>query len=277
MGTVGKVVNPSFAFANTAGERGSVGVRQTDVPLIGITGTRHQIATRVGPGLPALVSADDYALAVEAAGGAPMLIPYIQGADTVAALAEHIDGLLLAGGEDPDPALYGEAPEMGLGSVIPERDTLEMRLVAAMVAQGKPILGICRGVQVLNVAFGGSLYQDLGRAWKGKIQHMQHAPRTHRSHKLVIDPDSRLSHLLDRRTSIWTNSFHHQAVKDVGLGLRAVAWDEEGLIEAVEHDELPFCLGVQWHPENLWREDDAALALFRGLVEAAKIRIDTLD
>ncbi|WP_067930074.1 gamma-glutamyl-gamma-aminobutyrate hydrolase family protein [Alicyclobacillus kakegawensis] len=239
-------------------------------PLIGITGSRHQIAVRVGAPLPALVSADDYACAVEAAGGLPLVVPYVRDGDTVLRLAQRMDGLLLAGGEDPDPALYGEAPQRGLGAVVPERDLLELRLLAAMVGAGKPVLGICRGVQVLVVAFGGTLYQDLGRHWPGRTQHMQHAPRAHRSHKILIDPYSRLYRLLGRRASVWTNSFHHQAVKDVGLGLRAVAWDEEGLIEAVEHPGAPFLLGVQWHPENLWREQPEFFALFQGLVEAAQ-------
>jgi putative glutamine amidotransferase len=245
-------------------------VRSVIRPIIGITGTRHQIPLKVpGPGLRGVVSADDYAQGVEAAGGIPVVIPYLAEFETVRALATHLDGLLLGGGEDPDPALYGEQPEVGLGTVIPERDGLELTLVAAMVAANKPILGICRGIQLLNVAFGGSLYQDLPRHWRGLIQHMQRAARSHLSHTVHVDPKSRLYHLLGERRQVRTNSFHHQAVRELGMDLRAVAWDDEGLVEAIEHPDYAFLVGVQWHPENLWREHPEFHGLFQGLVDAA--------
>jgi putative glutamine amidotransferase len=242
-------------------------------PLIGITGHRHSFPLQTtGPALLGVALSDDYAHGVEAAGGLPVVIPYLQQTADIDALTERLDGLLLAGGEDMDPAWYGEAPHVGLGTVIPERDSLEARLFERMMAQGKPILGICRGIQVINALLGGTLYQDLPREWPGRIQHSQKARRNHETHALRLDPASRLYRLLGEPVSIRCNSFHHQAVRRLGQGLRAVAWDEEGLIEAVEHETYPFLLAVQWHPENLWRDHPAHLGVFRGLVEAAARR-----
>ncbi|MCL6548798.1 MAG: gamma-glutamyl-gamma-aminobutyrate hydrolase family protein, partial [Alicyclobacillus sp.] len=128
----------------------------------------------------------------------------------------------------------------------------------------------CRGIQVLNVAFGGTLYQDLGREWKGTIQHSQRARRDHLSHTIHIQPGSRLHSLLGGQTRLRCNSFHHQAIRAVGRDLVPVAWDADGLVEAVEHPGYSFLVGVQWHPENLWRTSPVYLGLFRGLVEAAE-------
>lgn len=242
-------------------------------PLIGITGPRHTIVLK-NPGLNLLGVAvgDGYAQAVEAAGGIPVIIPYPTSAQAISDLAGRLDGLLLSGGEDPDPVLYGQSPRQGLGTVIRERDDLEIALVHSMMADCKPILGICRGIQLLNVAFHGTLYQDLASHWSGEIQHQQRAARNHRSHALTVAPESRLQRALGGVSSLRCNSFHHQAVDAVGEGLAAAAWDEEGLVEAVEHQQAPFVVGVQWHPENLWREDAAQFGLFQALVTAAAAR-----
>ncbi|MCL6597803.1 MAG: gamma-glutamyl-gamma-aminobutyrate hydrolase family protein [Alicyclobacillus macrosporangiidus] len=243
-------------------------------PLIGITGTRHVIQTSSpAPVLMGLVCSDDYAKGVEAAGGIPVIIPYLTDGEAIERLADRLDGLLLAGGEDVDPNRFSESPVAGLGQVVPERDELELALIAQMRRRNKPILGICRGIQVLNVAFGGTLYQDLPRQWGGRIQHSQKARRDHLSHSVRIESDSRLAALFGGRKEVRCNSFHHQAVKDVGDGLRPVAWDEEGLIEAVEGvDSDTFVVAVQWHPENLWQRWPEHHGLFRGLVEAAAER-----
>lgn len=239
-------------------------------PLIGITGFRHTISTSVGPGLLAVVSADDYAQGVENAGGVPVVIPYVETQACIQTLAHRLDGLVLGGGEDVDPFLFGESPKAGLGEVVPERDALEISLIQEMMSVGKPILGICRGMQVLNVALGGTLYQDLSREWPGQNSHSQRAPRNHLSHVIRIEPDSRLTHCLGQVTTIRCNSFHHQAVKELAPSLVPVAWDDEGLVEAMESPDGPFLVAVQWHPENLWRTSPAHLGLFRGLVKAAQ-------
>lgn len=239
-------------------------------PLIGITGNRHTFALKIpGPVLAGVNSADDYAHGVEAAGGIPVVIPFFDHEDTVRDLARRLDGLLLAGGEDVSPLLFGQQPRIGLGEVIPERDQLEIGLLHAMMELGKPVLGVCRGVQLLNVALGGSLYQDLPREWGGTTLHSQRARRNHLSHSIQIEPNSRLYRLLGQYTTLDCNSYHHQAIDRVAPSLVAVAWDEDGLIEAVERPGTEFVMGVQWHPENLWRTYPVYLGLFQGLVEAA--------
>ncbi len=239
-------------------------------PLIGITGTRHVIATNSSsPVLLGVVSGDDYAQGVETAGGIPVVVPYVETPETACVLADKLDGLLLGGGEDVDPSLWGEQPHHGLGQIVPERDALEFTLIRRMMERRKPILGICRGMQILNVALGGTLYQDLPRDWRGTIQHQQRARRNHLSHGLCVDPHSKLYQLVGRRSEFLCNSFHHQAVKDLGTGFLASAWDGEGLVEAMEHSQHPFLVAVQWHPENLWRTYPEHHGLFQGLVAAA--------
>ncbi|WDL99493.1 gamma-glutamyl-gamma-aminobutyrate hydrolase family protein [Alicyclobacillus sp. ALC3] len=253
---------------------------------------RHNLnLSTPGPDLLGAQLSDDYSQGVEAAGGVPLLIPYLATKDAVRAVAERIDGLLLTGGNDVDPATYGSEPEVGLGVVYPQRDRLEIRLLREVMRMGKPVFGICRGLQLMNAAFGGTLVQDLGRTKQSKIQHSQKAPRHHMSHTVHIDPDSRIYTLLGQKRKLRTNSYHHQAVQQLAPSLRAVAWDDDGLIEAVEFQvelqvagdrrkragtlELgsnagqPFVVAVQWHPENLWRTAPEFLGLFRGLVEAA--------
>jgi putative glutamine amidotransferase len=219
--------------------------------------------------LPGVALSDDYTEGVERAGGLPVVIPFLSD-DTLAQIATRLDGLLLSGGEDVDPTTFGEEPMYGLGNVVAERDRLEIALIHLMRAQGKPVLGICRGIQMLNVALGGTLYQDLPRQWKGKIQHAQKAARNHVSHRVKIEPGSRLAACFDGEKTLKVNSFHHQAIRKLAEPLRAVAWDAENLVEAVEATSGPFMLGVQWHPENLWRTDTKTLGLFRALVEAVQ-------
>jgi putative glutamine amidotransferase len=244
-------------------------------PLIGITGSRFQIPSKVSASnLLGVSSVDDYARAVEAAGGIPVVIPYTAELSTVSALGRKLDGVLLGGGEDPDPALFKQNPKAGLGTVVVERDEMELQLVKDMLAEGKPVFGICRGIQLLNVALGGTLWQDLRLHWPGKILHQQRGARNYLSHKLRIQQGSRIYTAMGDIRRWRCNSFHHQAVDKVAPELRAVAWDDEGLVEAVEHPDHPFVVGVQWHPENLWQEHKEALGLFEAFIEAAAIASD---
>lgn len=239
-------------------------------PFIGISGARFSPDMIIpGPRLLGVSLSDDYAHGVETAGGIPVVIPFLESNHNISVVADKLDGLLLSGGEDVDPLSYGEQPLRGLGSIVPERDALELAMLAAMLERGKPVLAICRGIQLLNAALGGTLYQDLPSQWDGHILHAQRARRSHLSHSVKVATDSKLFHLLGEREEIHSNSFHHQAVRDCGRQLKAVAWDAEGLIEAVEHETLPFVVGVQWHPENLWRTTPYYLGLFQGLVNAA--------
>ncbi|MDI9260249.1 gamma-glutamyl-gamma-aminobutyrate hydrolase family protein [Alicyclobacillus sendaiensis] len=241
-------------------------------PLIGLTGS-HELRQSAVPGVPlqAVMLTDDYARGVERAGGLPVVVPYLADEASAIELGMRLDGLVLTGGNDVDPNLYGQEPLQGLGALEPERDRLEMLLVQVMRREQKPVLGICRGMQMLNVVLGGTLYQDLPRQWKGKIQHSQKAPRNACTHTVKLKPGSRVAQCYGK-TAIRVNSFHHQAVKDLAPLLKPVGWDSEGLVEAAESDGRWPVVAVQWHPENLWREDEGAMALFHWLVEAAASR-----
>lgn len=212
-----------------------------------------------------------YAAAVEAAGGIPVVLPVLAPGKAAEVLA-HLQGLLLSGGVDLDPSHYGEDPLPGLGRVTPERDAFELALARQALAAGVPVLGICRGVQVLNVAAGGSLFQDLGSQLKKVLKHRQEAPRWHESHAVRLDPSSRMAAILGV-TEARVNSFHHQAVRVVAPGLRAAAWAPDGVIEAVESADGRFALGVQWHPEEMWNRYPLHLKPFSALVEAARARL----
>lgn len=186
-------------------------------------------------------------------------------------LVERLDGLLLSGGGDVDPDLFGELPHWDLGAVSPERDAFEIKLVLAMLEADKPVLGICRGIQLLNVALGGTLYQDLKSQYANSLQHQQQAPRCCPTHPVRMDAGSKLAYL-SGSVQLRVNSLHHQAVRSVAPGLLAVAWAPDGVVEAVEETGGKYLLAVQWHPEVLWEEDGAAAALFRSFVEAAKMQ-----
>ncbi|MBR3765430.1 MAG: gamma-glutamyl-gamma-aminobutyrate hydrolase family protein [Clostridia bacterium] len=203
------------------------------------------------------------------AGGTPLLLPQTGDASAVARYAQLIDGLLLSGGDDIDPARYGEAQSWSCGDICPQRDEFELALCREVLRLGKPIFGICRGIQLLNVALGGTLYQDLKSEWPGSLAHQQHQKPEYTSHPVSIVSDTQLQHILET-DMLAVNSHHHQAVKELAPELRVSALSPDGVIEAVEHMQLPFCLAVQWHPERLaWRPgQDAHTALFRAFVEA---------
>jgi putative glutamine amidotransferase len=202
-----------------------------------------------------------YLTSVVAAGGVPAM---------AARALDAADALLLTGGEDMDPAWYGSEPSPLAHPPSRERDLFELALFAAARQRGIPILGICRGIQVINVAMGGTLYQDLPSERPGPVDHNPPRARTDRSHPVRILAGSRVAAALGRdRVSV--NSFHHQAVRDLAPGLLASGWTEDGLIEAVETaDGEPWLLAVQWHPEEMHAEARAPEhGLFRALVERA--------
>ncbi|HEU4698861.1 MAG TPA: gamma-glutamyl-gamma-aminobutyrate hydrolase family protein [Gemmatimonadales bacterium] len=212
-----------------------------------------------------------YVRAVLAAGGVPLVLPpIVPDADADAAL-EGMDGVLLTGGEDVDPAHYAAAPHPALGTVSAERDRFELALVAAARRRGLPILGICRGIQLVNVALGGTLWQDLPSERPGAVDHDPGGARSTRTHRIRVAPGSRAAAVLGT-TELDANSFHHQAVRDVAPGLEPTAWTDDGLVEAVESREGPWLLAVQWHPEEMHAEAAAPeRGLFRALVEEARL------
>lgn len=233
-------------------------------PLIGVTcGVREQNGhLRAGVSM-------SYIEAVQAAGGVPILVPPLE-PDALAVLFSRLDGLLLTGGGDIDPELYGERPSRYVANVVPERDDTELALVGAAMESGMPLLGVCRGLQVINVAAGGTLVQDIPTQARSDIRHSQTQPRWQGTHPVTLEPQSALAAWAGSG-ELLVNSFHHQAIKDLGQGLRAIGWSPDGLIEAIEGARgNQFLIGVQWHPEDLVEHDPAAQALFRQFVEAAK-------
>jgi putative glutamine amidotransferase len=239
-------------------------------PLIGIS-ARSVVDE---PWCPPLVGArKGYIDAVVAAGGVPVVLPPVDDPRALRGMFDALDGLLLTGGVDVAPELYGEQPHPRLGAVQAERDAAEMPLARWAAAEGKPIFGICRGIQVLNVALGGTLYQDLPAQRPGEIDHelsIKHECWDRFDHGLALARDSRLAGLL-QTTMLDVNSLHHQAVKDLGSGLRVVGQAPDGVVEAIEGTGGHFVVGVQCHPEGLWQSADVRWrAVFRAFVEAAE-------
>ncbi|MGE5381061.1 MAG: gamma-glutamyl-gamma-aminobutyrate hydrolase family protein [Methylocystaceae bacterium] len=202
-----------------------------------------------------------YLEAVKRAGGVPIIIPCM-GSELVPVYGQKINALVLSGGGDIDPIHWGEAAQRGLGAVTPERDYFELAMARWAVANDIPLLAICRGMQVLNVALGGNLYQDIRG---GRQMHYQNAPRDYPIHDIIINEDTMLAGLLGRNV-LRVNSFHHQAVKQVGNGLKIGALARDGMVEAIEMENHKFVLGVQWHPESLIGPPGEGL--FKALVKA---------
>ncbi|UOF92170.1 gamma-glutamyl-gamma-aminobutyrate hydrolase family protein [Fodinisporobacter ferrooxydans] len=235
-----------------------------DRPFIGVTGKNFQYNTEIR----GVFVGEGYTKGIYAAGGMPVVIPYTDEEELLDKWVNRLDGLLLTGGEDVDPAYFHESAVNGLGEVSPDRDRLEVYLARRLLQLNKPIFGICRGIQVLNVIAGGSLYQDLPRQTKA-MQHSQKAPRAHLAHDVDITSGSKLHQLLGTQT-IRVNTFHHQAVKQVAPGFLISAKASDGIVEGIESRNHAFVLGVQWHPENLWEKYAVFHRLFAGFVEAAK-------
>jgi putative glutamine amidotransferase len=211
--------------------------------------------------------------AVEHAGGLPVLIPTGIDDETLRAIYEHLDAVLLPGGPDIDPSHYGEEPHPTT-KVDSERDAIEVPLVRWAVEDDLPLFGICRGHQVINVALGGSLIQDIPSQIDERV--LPHAtpddqPRNRPTHDVSIAPESRLSSIMGG-TSVAVNSLHHQAVREAAPGMRITAYSPDGLVEATELPGKRFALSVQWHPEDLYENDDTMLRLFEEFVEAARER-----
>lgn len=226
-------------------------------PFIGITCDQEEDRLSI---------TDYYGKAIGAVGGIPILLPVTGEERLLTAYEEFLDGLLLTGGADLDPQLFGEEPLKGLGTINPKRDFFELELCKRFLVNQKPILGICRGLQVLNVAAGGTLFQDIFSQIPKSIQHQQKAPKNYPSHSIVIQGSSLLQGLL-KASSLRVNSFHHQAVKTVAEGFQGVAWASDGVIEAIEK-EIGFAVGVQWHPERLWQEEETQKRLFGTFIKA---------
>lgn len=235
------------------------------VPVVGLPTRSLNIA-----GEPPRVAINRaYVRALEAAGCVPVLIPLIQDEEALHTLYERLDGIVFPGGDDVAPAEYGEEPIGNLNVVDPPRDRTELALARWATADDLPVLGICRGQQLVNVALGGTLYQDLLHQRATTVQHagVHGRPRNQLIHTVKLEPASQLAQLIDE-TDVEVNSLHHQAVKDVAPGLRITGRSPDGVIEALESADHRFLITVQWHPEEI-ADLDWVQRLFRAFVDAA--------
>lgn len=237
-------------------------------PVIGITCMDFQLPESAAR----YAQNQSYVSAVQQAGGAPFLIPHVAQVDLLCALYGRCDGILLPGGGDVEPSLYHQRPRPGLRSVSRVRDEMEMLLVqwALNPDAPKPLLAICRGIQVLNVALGGTLYQDLSQRQRETGSHdTQGQPRTYVAHQVEVKQPS-LLHRVAGASVLQTNSFHHQAIQKLAPRLSIAARAPDRVVEAVEVQDHPFAVGVQWHPEELVAVDAAAQRLFDAFVASCR-------
>lgn len=232
-------------------------------PIIGITPgfMRDKNKLSLGQG---------YIEGVNKAGGLAVILPLVLENDMADRILETVDGILFSGGPDIDARYFGEENLKYGGEISPERDILELLLAKRAIEHGKPVLGICRGMQLLNVAMGGTLHQDIyiGRSQGDLLKHWQEAPEWYPVHDVQVEQQSRLYSIYNTK-SIGVNSYHHQAVKMPGTGLAIAASSSDGIIEALENNTSDnFITAVQWHPELMWQENPVHLKLFEAFVAA---------
>lgn len=196
--------------------------------------------------------------AIKVAGGIPLVLPYMMEETAISQYITLIDGLYLGGGNDIDPSYFGEAPHPKLGEVNPIRDAFEWYILKKALAKDKPILGVCKGSQMINIVLGGDLYQDLeSQVGHELIQHQQHSPVGHPSHNIDVVEGTKLYKIINKST-IKVNSRHHQAIRNPGKDIIVSSRSNDGVIESIESTTHEFVLGVQWHPENLLAEGDSS-------------------
>lgn len=234
-------------------------------PVIGITTCMMELPRKTY----ATVSSN-YVHSIQKAGGTPLLLPMIGEQEVLQGYLQIIDGLLITGGDEGvNPQLYGENPVKELECICPERDDCETYLFTQALASELPVLGVCRGMQLMNVAAGGSLYQDIFTQIEDSLGHLpKQMPVDALYHKIELVKDSILAEVFGA-SELMVNSFHHQAVKVVAESFRASAISQDNIIEAIEHQEHCFAVGVQWHPEDLTTKHAHFLKLFKAFVEAA--------
>jgi putative glutamine amidotransferase len=231
-------------------------------PLIGVTAC----VLKEQPNRDWIWNTNDYMRAVQRAGGIPVLLPLTETETEASELLDHLDGLLLSGGADIDPQLYGEQPHPRNGQVSPERDANEIPLTRIALQRNLPIFGICRGHQVLAAAAGGTLWQDIPAQVTGALKHAQDGPRWYASHVVTTTPGTKLAQLFGETFPV--NSYHHQAVKELPPGFVSSGVAADGINEAIEHPGLRFVMSVQWHPENFQGRPYNFDALFKAFVKA---------
>jgi putative glutamine amidotransferase len=237
-----------------------------NLPLIGITAA----CLSDSAGAAKITLNEVYIRAVARGGGAPLIIPPTLSETALESIFSRLDGVLFSGGGDVETSRYHGIDHPRVYGVDPERDRVEIYLVEQAARRGLPFLGICRGIQVINVALGGTLYTHIHDQHPDALRHdwYPNIPRDHLAHPVKVQESSSLYRILGK-TTVETNSLHHQAIHQSAPRLTAVAWAPDGIIEAVELSDHPFGLGVQWHPENLQAYPEMR-ALFQALVAASR-------
>lgn len=230
-------------------------------PIIGISSSLNEHALSVPT---------EYIQAITKFGGVPIILPNLE-ENAIDSIIEILDGLLLSGGGDIDPTLFNEEPHQHLGKITPERDEFEIAIIQKMMRLNKPIFGICRGMQILNIAIGGDMYQDIYMQTQNKLlQHTQLAPRSHKSHFVEIMDGTKLSDIVQLE-KFKVNSFHHQAVRKIPTDFKVSAIASDGIIEAFESLNHKFVMALQWHPECLLSQNDhASTAIFEAFILACE-------
>ena len=232
-------------------------------PVIGIP---CQADFRVGSKQPVYGNNCTYVHAVESAGGLPILIPMLNDLSELQELLPRLDGILFSGGIDLQPSLYGAQPHPAEDEPDRRLDELELAIASWVLEEDLPVLGICRGMQMINVLLGGTLYQDIPSQRPGALNHCRRdLPRNELTHTITIEAGSRMERIFGKR-QISVNSLHHQAIRDLGKGVRISGWADDGLAELMEMPEKRFVLGVQGHPEELYGEVSDFARLFRAFV-----------
>lgn len=237
-------------------------------PIIGISGSVIIDDGGIFPGYRRSYVNEDYVDSVVQNGGVPFIIPFNEDEEVIKSQMQQVNALILSGGHDVDPHNYGEEPEQKLGNIWPERDKFDMTLLKIAEERRIPVLGICRGAQVINVAHGGSLYQDLSYRKEKTLKHSQGQRPTLLTHTVETVAGTKIAELLGKE-KLQTNSFHHQLLKKIAPDFKVSARCVDGVVEAIENDDASV-IAVQWHPEMLHRVSKIQNNLFKYIIEKAK-------
>ena len=237
-------------------------------PIIGIVSNVLIMEGGMFPGITRDYVNHDYVQAITMAGGIPVLLPVIGDAEDIKRQIEKVDGILLSGGYDINPLQYGEEPSQEIDATFPHIDDHHIMSARIAAELGKPMLGICRGLQVINVAFGGTIYQDLSHFSTDCLRHVQKGHRHVPTHTVELVQDTMLATIFGQETVI-TNSFHHQSAKGIAPGFTVNARTKDGVVEGIEKMDQSFILAVQWHPEMMADQSPEMLPVFQKLISAA--------
>lgn len=240
------------------------------LPIIGISSGFEFDQNYLFKGYPRLMLNRDYPRSIEAAGGIPLVLPLSQNYDVVREQVRRVDAVLLSGGQDVNPLIYNQEPHEKLNNISPERDAFELLVLQAAVELKKPVMGICRGSQIMNAYFGGTLFQDNSLKEGAYIKHAQSANPQQPIHHVTVEADSFLAKAVGK-TEFLINSFHHQSIDKVAPGFKAIASAHDGVVEGIEATGDHFMFAVQWHPEMMSAEDVPSQSIFKAFINQVKL------